>query len=72
MGPDRPSPLEEALKDPLPGVKKQLAQEYEYLPDEAIDEAAKQAVDELAEARVREFVPVIAWRRARKRLRRAS
>jgi hypothetical protein len=72
MSLERLSPLEEALKDPLPGVKKQLAQEYDGLPHEKIDEVAKKALDELAEARVREFVPVIAWRRARERLRRAS
>ena len=51
MSPDRSSPLEEALKDPLPGVKKQLAEEYEGLAEEKIDQAAKQALDELAEAR---------------------
>jgi len=72
MSPDRSSPLEEAIRDPLPGLRKQLADEYEGLPDEEIDQAAQQALDELAEAKVREFVPVIAWRRARERLRRAS
>jgi hypothetical protein len=72
MSQHRLSPLEEALKNPLPGVKKQLAQEYRRLPDERIDMAARQALDELADARVKDFVPVIAWRRARKRLRQAS
>jgi hypothetical protein len=72
MRQERRSPLEESLKDPLPGVKKQLAEEYEDLPDWQIDEVAKQALDDLAEARVRDFVPLLAWRRARERLRQAS
>jgi hypothetical protein len=72
VSPDHPSPFEEPLRDPLPGVKKQLWDEYEDLPEELIEGVAKQALDELASVRVKEFVPIIAWRRARKELRRAS
>lgn len=72
MNPKRWSPMEDALKDPLPGLKKQLMEEYEELPEEKIDAAAKRALDEFADARVREFVPIMAWRRARQRLRQAA
>jgi hypothetical protein len=72
MSPERWSPLEEALKSPLPRLKRQLEEEYEEVPEEKIDESAKQALYEFAQARVREFVPIMAWRRARERLRQAS
>lgn len=72
MRPERWSPLEEALKTPLPGLTKQLKEEYEGVAEDKIEEVAQEALDELAEARVREFVPIMAWRRARVRLRQAS
>jgi hypothetical protein len=53
------------LKDPLPGLKKQLRSEYDQLPEERIDRVAKHALDKYAAAKVREFVPVLAWRHAR-------
>jgi hypothetical protein len=60
-----------ATTDPLPGLRQQLRDEYGgSLPDETIDLAAREALDAYAHARVREFVPVFAWRRARRRLRR--
>jgi hypothetical protein len=37
-----------------------------------IDEAAKHAFERLGGAKVREFVPILAWRHAREHLRRAS
>ena len=63
----------EAIRDPLPGLRAQLVNEYRGLfPPEEIDEVAKQALDEFRSARIREYVPVFAWRHARERLRRAS
>ena len=51
----------------------QLTDEYAgVVPRETIDEAARHALAELDEARIREFVPVFAWRHAREHLRRAS
>jgi len=59
------------VADPMPRLCEQLASEYGAIVSrEAIDRAAAQALDELRGARVREFVPVFAWRRARARLRR--
>jgi hypothetical protein len=53
-------------------VKKQLKEEYEELPEERIEEVAKHALDDFASSRVKEFVPILAWRRAREELGRAS
>jgi hypothetical protein len=63
--------LEEALKDPLPGVMKQLKEEHEELPEQKIDKAARHGLERLSGARVREFVPILAWRHAREHLRKA-
>jgi|GEM_PF-1803643 len=63
--------LEDADRDPLPGPKKQLSEEYEDQPEDRI-EAAKHSLDRLADARVRGFVGIFAWRHAREHLRRAS
>jgi hypothetical protein len=63
---------QEPIKDPLPGVRKQLEREYEHLADERIDQVAKHSVERFSGARVREFVSVLAWRHARMHLRRAS
>lgn len=63
---------QEPLKDPLPGLKKQLRSEYDGLPEERIDEVAHHALEKYAAARVQEFVPVLAWRHARRHLRRFS
>jgi hypothetical protein len=47
-----------------------LAEEYgEEVTPETIDRVAEQSLGEFRGARVREFVPVFAWRRARQRLR---
>ena len=72
MSPNRPSPFEEPLRNPLRGVKQQLREEYEELPEERIDEVAKHALDDFSSARVKEFIPILAWRRAREELRKAS
>ena len=57
--------------DPLPRVREQLEDEYrETVPQERIDRAAKEAVAELSGARIRDYIPLLAWRRAREQLRR--
>lgn len=59
--------------DPLPGLRKQLEDEYGgRVPDETIDLVAREVLGELRSARIHDFVPVLAWRRARVRLGRAS
>ena len=68
----RGDPRQEPIKNPFPGLKKQLEEEYRGLPESKIDEVARQALGEFAGVRVREFVPILAWRRARKQLRKAS
>ena len=68
----RLDPKQEPLKDPLPRLKKELETEFEDLSQERIDEVAKHAVERLSGARVKEFVPVLAWRHARFHIQRAS
>jgi len=68
----RGDPRQEPIKNSFPGLKKQLEEEYRGLPESKIDEVARQALGEFDGARVREFVPVLAWRRARKQLRKAT
>jgi len=63
---------EPLIKDPLPGLVKHLKEAHGDLPDERINEVAKHSVDRLAKARVREFIPVLAWRHARTHLQSAS
>jgi hypothetical protein len=72
MMPEGNNPREQAIRDPLLGLRKQLAEEYRDQPDDRMDEAAKHAVERLGGAKVREFVPILAWRHAREHLRRAS
>ena len=64
-------PKQEPLRDPLPGLKKQLRSEYDELSEERIDQVAKHSLDKFAAAKVQEFVPVLAWRHARRHLRHA-
>lgn len=62
-----------SVTDPLPGLRRRLADEYGGdVPSETIDMVAAESLGEFQGARVREFVPVFAWRRARQRLRRTS
>ena len=63
---------EATTRDPLPRLRKQLAEEYRDQPGDRIDEAAKHALDRFGGAKVREFVPILAWRHARRHLRSAS
>jgi hypothetical protein len=59
--------------DPLPRLRSQLEEEYGgTVPPETIANVAEQTLRELQGARVREFVPVFAWRRARQRLHRTT
>jgi hypothetical protein len=64
----RLDPKQEPLKDPLPGLKKQLKSEYDDLPEERIEEVAEHSLAKYATARVQEFVPELAWRDARRHL----
>jgi hypothetical protein len=59
-------------KDPLVVLTKHLSEEYEDQPEDKINEAAKHALDRFADARIRDFVGVFAWRHASKHLRQAS
>jgi hypothetical protein len=52
-------------REPLHELQEHLAREFVgVVPREAIDEAAKSAFEEFEGARIRAFVPVLAWRRA--------
>ena len=63
-------PKHEPSKDPLTRLRKQLEKEYEHVPDERIGQVAMHSFERFSGARVREFVPVLAWRHARHHLRR--
>jgi hypothetical protein len=55
--------------DPIPKVEHQLTAEFKgRVPDEVIREVARSSVDEFRDARVKDFVPILAARRARSRL----
>ena len=63
-------PHDHPIADPLPGLRKQLTDEYgDSVPADVIDLVARQSLGEFQKAKVRDFVPVFAWRRARRRLR---
>jgi hypothetical protein len=57
---------------PLRGLVEQLKHAHGDLPDEHIRNVAKHSFDRLAKARIRNFVPVLAWRHAQRHLRRAA
>jgi hypothetical protein len=59
-------------KDPLVVLKQHLSEEFENQPEDMINEAAKHSLDRFADARIRDFVGVFAWRHASKHLRQAS
>jgi len=69
---ERISPLEESIRDPLPRLKEQLIEEFEGQREDLIDQAAKHSLERYKSAKVREFVPIFAWRHARRHLRGAS
>jgi Protein of unknown function (DUF3562) len=63
-------PSDHSKEDQLARVRGQLEAEYgETLPRERIDRAAEEAVAALSDARIRDFIPLLAWRQARARLR---
>jgi hypothetical protein len=64
--------LEGPGRDSLPGLKKQLSEEYVDQTEDRIDQAARHGLDRLADVRVRGFIGIFAWRHAREHLRRAS
>jgi hypothetical protein len=67
MGDD---PIQKPPADLLPRLRNQLEEEYGgSVPSDTIEQIAKQTLREFQGVRVREFVPVFAWRRARQRLR---
>jgi hypothetical protein len=69
----RHKPFDETIRDPLPGLRDQLETEYaDVASPDTIDRIAKRALEEFDDARIREFVPVFAWRRARELLRTPS
>ena len=72
LSPGRKNAVKETGRDPLVSLKKQLSKEYEGQPEDRIDQAARHGLDRLADARVRAFVGIFAWRHASKHLRRAS
>jgi hypothetical protein len=61
-----------ADQDPLPRLKELLIEEFEGQREDLIDQAAKHSLERYRGAKVREFVPIFAWRHARRHLRGAS
>ena len=60
------------IQDPIPGLKKQLEDEYRDVPEAQVEQVVKHALHEFEDARVRDFVPIFAFRHAREHLRQAS
>lgn len=59
--------------DGLHTLRKQLEEEYGgRIPAEEIDDIARQALAEFRDVRISDYVPVLAWKRARGRLRWSS
>ncbi len=59
-----------AEADPLPALRQRLMEEFgDSVSAEMIDTVAKRSLNELGDARVPDFVPMFAWRRARGQLR---
>ena len=68
-----PHAHQDASHDPLPGLQKRLAEEFgDVVPAETIGKVARQSLGELRGARIPDFVPMFAWRRARRRLSRLT
>jgi hypothetical protein len=59
------------IGDPLRGLVEQLKDAHGDLPDEQIKDVAEHSLDRFAKARIRNFVPVLAWRHAQRHLQRA-
>ena len=66
MGQD---PIQKPAADLLPRLRSQLEEEYGgSVPSDTIAKVAEQTLKEFQGTKVREFVSVFAWRRARQRL----
>ena len=66
-------PIQQPFADLLTRLRNQLEEEYGgSVPSLTIEQIAEQTLREFQGARVREFVPVFAWRRARQRLQRTA
>jgi len=62
------SPVELGVRDPVQVVTHDLLSEFnEALSHETISLLAAEEVQAFEDAGVREFVPILAWRRARRR-----
>jgi Protein of unknown function (DUF3562) len=68
MGPKR-TLVDGPIQDPLPKLREKLSQEFGSIPNDTIEFVARQALLEFDAARIRDYVPVFAWRRARQALR---
>jgi hypothetical protein len=59
-----------AEADPLPALRQRLMDEFGgSVSAEMIDRVARRSLNDLGNARVPDFVPMFAWRRARVQLR---
>ena len=68
-----PDPREKPpISEPLRGLVEQLKDAHGDLPDEQIRDVAKHSLDRFAKARIRNFVPVLAWRHAQRHLPKAA
>ena len=58
-----------AATDPLPALRRRLMDEFGgSVSAEMIDRIARQSLNDLGNAKVPDFVPMFAWRRARGQL----
>jgi hypothetical protein len=60
------------IGDPLRGLVEQLKDAHGDLPDEQLRDVAKHSLDRFAKARIRNFVPVLAYGHAQRHLQRAA
>ena len=64
-----PDPKQEALlKDPTTRLVEELKDAHPDLPDEQISRLVKDSLERFAKARIREFVPVLASRHAKRHI----
>jgi hypothetical protein len=60
-------------RDPLPTIERELATEFSrVVPPDVIRDVARASLDEFRHAKVKDYVPILARRRARSRLRSQS
>jgi hypothetical protein len=66
-------PKEKPLTETRCGdLVEQLKDAHGDLPDEQLRDVTKHSLDRFAKARIRSFVPVLAWRHAQRHLQRAA